>query len=65
MLTEDEYLAIAERYQRASMGDGSVMRQLLMVDFARLLADWREWERLLKRAEQPPEPGTSRTPPSP
>lgn len=45
MLTEPEYLNIAERYQRASMGDGTVMPQLLQIDIARLLADWREWER--------------------
>lgn len=65
MLTESEYLDIAERVQRLSMGDQTITRLVVLEDFIRLLADWREWEQRLKRAEQPPEPGTSRTPPSP
>ena len=47
MLTEDEYLALAERVQRFSMGDPNVYADgdVLLVDLIRLLTDWREWER--------------------
>lgn len=47
MLTEDEYLAIAERVERLSMGDRNVYLNdtVLLTDLIRLLADWREWQR--------------------
>ena len=52
MLSESEYLDIVERYERLSMGDRTVSRIEIMVDFAKLLADWREWERENKRLER-------------
>jgi hypothetical protein len=47
MLTEAEYLDIAEHYQRAVMGDTKILAVLFDHDIPRLLADWREWQRLV------------------
>ena len=46
MLSEREYLDIVEREERALLGDRSVLADLISLDMPRLLADWREAQRL-------------------
>lgn len=55
MLSENEYLDIAERVERFSIGDFRVYAAtpgVLLTDLVRLLSDWREWQRKLEQARQ-------------
>lgn len=52
MLTETEYLDIAERVERLTMGDRTIGLDVFLADFLRLMTDWREWQRRYNQAHR-------------